>query len=238
MDLTHQPGVHRGPVRRSNAWFLAVVGALAVVVVLLVADGREGGPGSTTRGSGVPATERREVAPFAAVELAGTNAVAIRVGAPRSVEVTADDNLVGRVTTVVRDGRLVVDDRGSFTTKAAMHVVVSLPSLDHVVLSGDGAVTVHGVAGADFRAELTGDGTLVVTGSAERVLAVLAGDGTLDLRELVAVDAAAELRGTGMLRMHATATLDAALSGTGTIQYRGDPTVTVRNTGTGIVVPE
>lgn len=218
---------------------LAILGALAVVVlIVLVTDGREVPSGSTTRGSGDSVTERRAVAPFAAVELAGTNAVVIRVGSPRSVEVTADDDLVGRVTTVARDGRLVIEETGTFTTKASMHVAVSVPSLDEVVLSGDGAVTVHGVTGADFRAELGGDGTLVVTGAADRVRAVLAGDGTLDLGELVATDATAQLQGTGMLRMNATATLDAALSGTGAIQYHGDPTVRVRNTGTGIVVPE
>jgi hypothetical protein len=179
------------------------------------------------------------VAPFTGVVLAGTNTVVIHVGEPQSVAVVGDDNLVGRVTTVVRSGRLVIDDTGSFTTRAPMRVAVSVPSLDGVVVggTGTGTVTVDGVTSADFSAELAGDGTLAVTGTAERVSAVLRGTGTLDLHDLSATDGTAELQGTGTIRVHATSTLEATLTGTGSILYRGDPTVTMRNTGTGTVVP-
>jgi hypothetical protein len=183
-------------------------------------------------------TEHREVAPFAAVELAGANTVVIHVGEPLSVAVTGDDNLVGRVTTVARAGRLVIDNTGSFSTKALMRVAVSVPSLDRVELGGAGTVTVDGVTSADFSAKLTGDGTLVVSGTVQRVTAVLAGAGVLDLHDLLATDGTAQLPGTGTIRVHATSTLDATLTGTGTILYRGDPTVTMRSTGAGTVVPE
>jgi hypothetical protein len=220
-------------------WLLAAVGVLvATAVALVTVGGRETHSASLARGSGVSVTDRREVAPFTGVELAGANTVAIHVGGPQSVAVTGDNNLVGRITTVVRASRLIIDDSGSFTTSAAMQVVVSVPSLDGVELGGAGTVTVDGVSGADFRAELTGDGTLGVSGTVRRLTAVLAGDGTVDLHDLVATDGTAQLRGTGTIRVHATSTLDAALTGTGTILYRGDPTVTMRNTGTGRVVPE
>jgi hypothetical protein len=240
MALTHQPGVRRWFVPRPSAWPLAVAGVLVVAVIAVIATARVRDAPSTasTGGSGVSVTERREVEPFATVELAGSNTVVMHVGAPRSVAVTGDDNLVGWVTTVVRAGRLVIDDGGSFTTKAPMHVAVSVPSLDGVELSGTGTVTVDGVTSADFSTELAGDGTLVVSGTVHRVTAVLSGDGTLDLHDLVATDSTAQLLGTGTIRVHATSTLDATLTGTGTILYRGDPTVTIRNTGTGTVVPE
>jgi hypothetical protein len=152
--------------------------------------------------------------------------------------VTGDDNLVGRVRTVVRAGRLVIDNTGSFTTKAPMHVVVSVPALNGVELGGAGTVTVDGVTSADFSTELAGDGTLVVSGTVQRVTAVLSGTGTLDLHDLLATDGNAQLHGTGTIRVHAISTLDATLRGTGTILYGGDPTVTMHNTGTGTVVAE
>jgi hypothetical protein len=239
MALTSQPGVGwsaRGP----SAWLLVVVGVLvaAVIVVLATAGLRETPSASSTRGSGVSVTDDREVAPFSSIELAGANTVVIHVGAPLSLAVTGDDNLVGRVTTVVGAGRLVIDNSGSFTTNAPMHIAVSVPSLDGVKLGGAGTVTVEGVTSADFGAELAGDGTLAVSGTVQRVTAVLAGAGTLDLHDLVAIDGTAQLPGTGTIRIHATSTLEATLTGTGTILYRGDPTVTMRNTGTGTVVPE
>ena len=240
MTLTHPPGVRRWLAPVPIRWLVAVaVTAIAVFIVVVSTAGcREAPTGSPTGGSGVSMTDHREVPPFNGVELAGANTVVIHVGAPLSVAVTGDDNLVGRVTTVVRAGRLVIDDTGSFTTKAPMHVAVSVPSLDGVELGGTGTVTVDGVTSADFSAELAGEGTLMVSGTVQRVTAVLGGAGTLDLHELLATDGAAQLEGTGTIRVHASSTLDATLTGTGTILYRGDPTVTMRNTGTGTVVPE
>jgi Putative auto-transporter adhesin, head GIN domain len=240
MTLTQQPGVRRWSAPGTGAWLLAVAGVLIVaVIVAITITGRGEAPsGSSTDGSGVSVTDHRAVGPFARVELAGANTVVIHVGSPLSVAVIGDDNLVGRITTVVRAGRLVIDNIGNFTTKAAMHVAVSVPSLDGVELGGAGTMTVDGVAGADFTAELPGSGTLVVSGTVQRVTAVLAGAGTLDLHGLVVTDGTAQLQGTGTIRVHATSTLDATLTGTGTILYGGDPTVTMRNTGTGTVAPE
>jgi hypothetical protein len=240
MTLTRHSGVRRRPAPRSRAWPPAVAGMLipAVVVVLATAGCHEAPSASSTRGSGISVTDQREVAPFATVELAGANTVVIHVGAPPSVAVTGDDNIVGRVTTLVRAGRLVIDDTGSFTTKVPMRVAVSVPSLDRVELSGAGTVTVDGVTGADLGAELTGNGTLVVSGTVRRETAVLAGAGTLDLHDVLADESIARLQGTGTIRIQATSTLDATLTGVGTILYGGDPTVTMRNTGTGTVVPE
>jgi hypothetical protein len=240
MALTHQRSVRRWSVPVRNVLLVAAVGVLVVAVVVVLGNvGDRATPSdSSTRGSGVSATEHREVTRFASVELAGSNTVVVHAGAPLSVAVSGDDNLVGRVTTVVRRGRLVVDNVGSFTTKAPMRVVVSAPSLDGVTLDGAGTVTVDGVIGANFDAELAGDGTLAISGTVQRVTALLAGAGTLNLHDLIATDGTARLEGTGTIRVHATATLDAALTGTGTILYSGAPAVTVHNTGTGTVVPE
>jgi Putative auto-transporter adhesin, head GIN domain len=240
MTLTHRSHVEACPTKKSRAWLLVMLSALALLILVIIATGvgEESPSSSSSHGSGASVTDRRDVAPFTTVELAGTNALMIHVGAPQSVEVTGDDNLVGRFTTVVEDGRLVISDAGSFTTKAPTHVVVSTPSLDGVVLSGDGAVTVDGVSAADFTAELTGDGTLDVSGTAQRVVAVLAGDGMLDLHDLLTTSSTAHLEGTGSIRVHVTGTLDATLIGTGTIRYRGDPVVTTHGSGTGAVVPD
>ena len=243
MALTHQPEVRRRFAPGPSVWPLAVAGvfvaAVVAVIVVNATDGPHAGPSaSSTGGSGVSVTDQREVAPFTEVELTGANTVVIHVGMPLLVAVTGDDNLVGRVTTVVRAGRLVIDNTGSFTRKPPMRVAVSVPSLDAMELSGSGTVTVDGVTGADFNADLAGDGTLVVSGTVQGVTAVLGGAGTLDLNDLLVTDARAQLPGTGTIRVHATSTLDATLTGTGTILYRGDPTVTMRNTGTGTVAPE
>jgi hypothetical protein len=214
--------VVRRPVR--GAWLLVVAAfvlavALAVLAVATgVGDLTSSSPG-TVRGSGHAVTERRTVPSFTALDLAGTNAVVVRVGSPRSVAVTADDNLLDHVTTTVRSGRLVIGDAGSFTTVAPMHVAVSVPSLDTVELSGTGSVTVRG-------------------GAVRRLDVTLSGTGRIDLHDLTVRDARVALGGTGDVRVHATGVLDATLTGTGSIRYSGHPNVSARTTGTGSVVAE
>jgi hypothetical protein len=210
----------RRPAR--GAWLLfaaAAIFAVAVVVLAVATVVDDGTPSSTVRGSGHAVTERRTIPPFTAIDLAGTNAVTVRVGSPRSVAVTADDNLLDRVTTAVRSGRLVIGDAGSFTTRAPMRVAVSVPSLDAVELSGTGSVTVRGVTTSPLSVNLSGTGRL-------------------DAHDFVAGDVTVLLGGTGDVRVHATSTLDATLTGTGSIHYSGHPRVTARTTGTGSIVAE
>jgi hypothetical protein len=212
----------------------AMVGIAALAALVAVAGGGDDG---AVHGSGVEVTDQRELAPFAAVELAGANTVTVRVGPAQAVAVTGDDNLVDNVTTTVRADRLVIDDRGAFDTEAPMSVTVSVPSLDALSLSGMGTVTVVGVTGPEFTADLSGTGTLVVSGSVDRLTATQSGLGTLELGGLAARDVIARLEGTGDVRVQATSTLDATLTGTGSIVYSGSPSVTTHNTGVGSVTP-
>jgi Putative auto-transporter adhesin, head GIN domain len=193
---------------------------------------------ATSRGSGVALTEHRDLAPFATVELAGANNVFVRVGPAQSVAVTADDNLLDRVTTTVRGGNLVIADHGSFTTQAPMTVAISVPSLDGVTLSGSGTVIVEAVTATEFSADLSGTGTLTASGTVDHLTTVLSASGTIDLQHMIAHDVIARLEGTGDINVHATSTLDATLTGTGSIIYSGSPSVTTHNTGTGSIISE
>lgn len=169
-----------------------------------------------TRGSGNTETQTREVAPFSSVELAGANDVVVRVGREHSVRLTGDDNLLDQVTTDVSDGRLVIDNRGTFTTSGPMAVEITMPDVDAFTLSGSGV--------------------LRATGRAEQIDAELSGAGDLQLGGLAAGDVEALLSGTGRMTVNATGRLDATLSGTGQIVFVGAPAQVTRNvTGTGVI---
>lgn len=234
MAIVDRPA-HDRPVPWLRLGLVAIVGVVAVASILALVDLTVRNDGDSTRGSGVAATDYRELAPFATVELAGANVVTVLVGPAQSVAVTADDNLVDLVTTTVRSGSLFIADHGSFTTETPMTVAVSVPSLDGVTLSGIGTVSVEGVTGTDFIADLSGTGTLEVSGTVDRLTAVLSGSGRAELQGLVARDGIARLGGTGEIDVHATSTLDATLTGTGSILYSGSPSVTTHNTGTGSI---
>jgi len=175
-------------------------------------------------GSGVPGSERRELPPFDAVELAGSNQVTIRTGVEQSVVVHADDNLLDRVTTHVGDGTLVIgNEAGGFTTRNPIRVDVVVPSVNVLTLSGSGTIDAAGIHVDGLTVALSGSGTVSANGRAQRVDVELNGSGDVQLHDLVAQDVRATMSGTGLIAVHATDSLDASIPGTGSIVCTGNP---------------
>jgi hypothetical protein len=220
----------------------AVIGLVgfAVAVVLLVRYDVVGSTPSSNGvpGSGVAATQTRSLAAFKNVELAGSNAVTIRVGGKQSVVVQADDNLLRRVTTDVRAGSLVIGNTpGSFTARRPMRVEVSMPSLSELRLSGSGIISASGIKTSSLTVMLSGSGVLRASGSAMRVDVTLAGSGDAQLNELVARHVHAVVSGSGRILVTATKSLDASVPGRGAIVYGGNPPqVNTSIAGSGAVI--
>ena len=138
-------------------------------------------------GSGVAATQARAVPPFTGVDLAGDNNIIIQVGARQSVIVHADSNLLRRVTTRVRSGRLVIGATpGTLSSKSPMFVAVSAPSLLRLSLQGAGNISVTGINRRSLTVELPGTGNIDATGTTSKLAVTISGEGTALLRQLIA----------------------------------------------------
>lgn len=216
---------------------LGVFLLLAILIALLVDRvfvHSSSSPAGT--GSGVAATQVRAVPPFTGVDLAGDNNIIVQVGARQSIIVHADSNLLRRVTTRVRSGRLVIGTTpGNLTAKSPMFVAVSLPSLEGLRLQGDGNITVTGINSRNLTVALPGSGNIEATGTTTKLDATISGEGTAQLRQLSARHAKAALSGDGSIMLTATHSLTASVSGTGTVLYGGNPphvTQTVTGSGT------
>ena len=241
MAITSAP--HRGghTARRGQLAVIAAVTAAFILatlaVVLLVRGAGPSSPG--IQGSGIAAAQTRTVAGFSRLDLTGSNNVTVVVGAPQSVVVRADSNLISHVTTQVVGGTLVIGDTGSFTTRAPMSVEVSVPSLTRLNLSGDGQISVTGINVPRLAVTVSGSGLLSAAGTATQLDVTLSGDGQAQLFRLPARDVHAVVTGSGLIQVNATTSLDAAVPGTGVIVYSGNPPqVTTSVTGTGAVTPE
>jgi hypothetical protein len=82
-------------------------------------------------------SQARSLPPFTGVDLAGANNVIVHAGTRQSVIVHAYRNLLGRVTTRVRSGSLVIGTTpGNLSARTPMFVTVSVPSLDKLTLQG------------------------------------------------------------------------------------------------------
>jgi Putative auto-transporter adhesin, head GIN domain len=224
---------HRSQLALVAATSAAVI--LAAILVALLAHGG-GSSGSGIQGSGIAATQTRTVAGFSSLELAGSNNVTVVVGAPQSVVVHADSNLISQVTTQVVAGSLVIADTGSFTAKTPMSVDVSVPSLTALNLSGSGQISVTGIKASRLTVMVSGSGLLYAAGTATRLDVTLSGDGLAQLSQLTASDVYAVVTGSGLIRVTAATSLDAAVPGAGAIVYGGNPPrVTTSVTGSGTI---
>jgi hypothetical protein len=230
--------------RRHNSLVaLMAVGVvlLAAILVLLLVDRIffSSSSSSEGRGSGVAATQARTLPPFTGVDLHGANNVNVQVGARQAVVVHADSNLLGRVTTRVRSGRLVIGTTpGNLSAKSPMFVTVRVPSLDGLWLHGAGNIAVDGIDSRTLTVAIPGSGNVHAAGTTSRLEVTISGAGMASLRQLVARDVRAALSGDGSIMLTAARSLRATVSGTGTIFYGGNPEhVTQSVTGTGTISP-
>jgi len=110
--MSARTAIHRRRGLRRLQPILTAMGALllAAILVAVVVDrvffASSSSPAGT--GSGVASTQARSLPPFRGVVLAGDNNVLVHAGGRQSVVVHADSNLIARVTTHVRSGRLVI----------------------------------------------------------------------------------------------------------------------------------
>jgi Putative auto-transporter adhesin, head GIN domain len=182
VSVTSPTTGRRTPRRRSIALlFLALLGLIVLIVVL------------TQNGSPV-VTQTRSVPAFNAVELAGSNVVTVQVGKPQSVAIRAHRNMLGRVTTEVHAGTLVIGNVPSRTpTKGPMSVSVAVPSLASLTIpsGGSGIITVTRVNASAFSVVVAGSGLVVASGAATRLDVSVSGSGDAELEELAARDATA-----------------------------------------------
>jgi len=241
--MTVAPTIQPRREHPRSRWVLVAILALLLggVAIALLHEldvfGSSSSSTSGTEGSGVAATQTRDVAAFQGVELAGGNKVVVHVGGEQSVVVKADDNLLDHVTTEVESGTLVIGNRpGGMTTKSPMSVEVTIPTLTALTLAGGGNIVVTGIEAESLTVTLSGSGNVTGSGVATSLDVTLDGSGNVWFTRVVSDTVQAVLGGSGNIFVTATKSLDASVPGSGTITYAGNPQdVTKSVTGSGAI---
>lgn len=215
----------------------------------------------TVRGSGVAATQRRDVGAFAAVAVGGPFAVVLRPGAREAIEIVADDNLLALIETTLRgsgDDRTLHIDLAKETrieprTKIVVSVdVVRLERLAiggsgtvdgtaiktaklHAAIGGSGSIGLDDLDAGELTVAIGGSGNFRATGHAHKLKVHLAGSGRSDTERLAAADVAVAVSGSGEARVRADGALSASIAGSGDVYYTGAATPQVAIVGSGRV---
>jgi hypothetical protein len=213
---------------RSLCWIGCIVAAFAVY------HGR-GCLSAGVGGSGVIASETRQVQPFSALHLEGVADIDATISDHTEVIVTADDNLLPMVETTVSGDALVIRETQNVSPKTRVHVTIKTPNLSSVSVSGVGNVNVDDLKESNFTVNLSGTGTVAAKGQTDTLQVAVSGAGQANLADLAAQNATLSLSGAGNAKINSTATLDINLSGVGHVSYKGSPKLTQHVSGVGSV---
>jgi hypothetical protein len=235
METPHM--IPSAPNRRS---WLAAAGTLLLVVPAAAR--------AASTGSGRSTTETRTPGAFSAISMRGDIDVRVRQGMRESVQVTADDNLLALLETVVDGTTLRIQwKRGeSVRPRAKATVVVDVLRLDALATAGSGDLVVEAlktpalalsIAGSSdatlrqldadglFKISIAGSGDVQVQGKAGRLEVSIAGSGDVNARELDADEASVSIAGSGDADVSARKTVVVSIAGSGDVRFGGGATL-------------
>jgi hypothetical protein len=116
-------------------------------------------------------------------------------------------------------------------------VLVRLPELHALDLSGSEEASVVGLEGERFVLDVSGSASLLAAGRVDQLDVESSGASELDLSGLVARRARLELGGSSSISVHVEEDLSIASQGSSEVRYRGRPSVRVDPSGSGRIQP-
>jgi hypothetical protein len=200
-------------LRVSRIVFSALAGALLL------------GPLAVASRASDDVSQIRDVPAFTKIRTQGAFTVNVTAGAPRSrVVVSGRPEVVGRVTTEVRDGELVVGMRdGHGLSGSSAKLEIALPELRSFANDGAGTIQISGVGAGDLALANAGTATIVASGRARELTIALDGTGKIDTTAVEARDVTVNSNGVGGVYVRASGSLTMNVNGVGEIRYAGNP---------------
>ena len=178
------------------------------------------------RGNGHIKEETRSVSDFTKIEAGGAFTLKINVGPSTSLTISAEENLLKYIRTTVRGNTLKIDTKKNLSPRKEIYIEITTPSLNYIEASGANNISVYGIDNSEFVADLSGAGSIYLTGVTDRFRADLSGAGSITAKELKAKDVRISVSGAASADVYATEYLEASVSGVGSISYYGNPVKT------------
>lgn len=186
-------------------------------------------------GSGTSRTESRDVASFSQLSFVGAARIEFAVGPKPTLQITADDNLIELIETIVIDGVLQIRPTRRIAPKTPIVIKIVAPDLSAVETSGAAELDLAGIANERLALEVNGAGSVVARGTTGHLDLSLTGAARALLGGLAARDATLTLTGAGSADVHVAQSLNVTITGAGIVTYSGDARVTQQVFGAGSV---
>lgn len=262
---------------RRNPWLGAAIGVLMVAGVLFLGLAGErmgirlGTPwmfqvgtqsenwaaSETVQGSGNVVEETREFSGIEEVTLEAIGNLTIIQGEDEKLVITAEDNILERLTFEQSGNRLEIGvERGfGLSPTKTVEYVLTVKSLEEVNVRGAAEVNIGELTAQRLRLEASGAGSFNIealqadrldfnisgtglsdiAGEVDEIDVSISGAGTFEGGNLQTRQAQVEISGLGKATVWVSTDLQVEITGAGTVAYYGDPDVDERITGAGTV---
>lgn len=207
-------------------------------------------------GSGRSVTETRTVSGFTGIGFSVPGQLELAQGDQESLVITADDNVLPEVETVVEKGTLKIRFRKENlnTSNVNIRVKVTARTIEHAAVGGSGDIVagalkagklslsvggsgnivVASLVATDLSAQVGGSGNITVKGGTTDTLsASVGGSGNVVASRLAARRASVNVGGSGNAAVWASETLSVNVAGSGNVAYYGDAKVSRAIVGSG-----
>lgn len=188
-------------------------------------------------GSGRAMTETRFVKPFTKVKSEGVFDVTIIQGPEQSVEITADDNIIGFVKTKVVKNELHLSLKNDGYHGVTLKARITVPQLNSIVNSGTGNMEISGFSeNGMFKIVNSGTGHIQLAGNAQSLSIFNEGTGKIQGFQFNVDEADVKNLGSGQIEVHCSEHLKVDIEGNGNVFYKGHPTLQVNIKGSGSIL--
>lgn len=208
-------------------------------------------------------TETRDVQNFNRVDLRSFGTVEIVQGESESLTIEADQELLPKIQTEVRDGTLIVDIGRDWLEKIFSGLLILGDQRVHyhlkvkdiqtlrlsgrfeahseairadrlaLAISGSGKIRIDSLQTGKLDVDVSGHGSLDLSGQAVEQDIQISGSGEYHALDLQSGKAGVRISGSGEAEVWTTDKLEVRISGAGKVLYRGRPSISQSISGAG-----
>jgi len=232
--------------------------SLAFLSILLFCVAISGYPQRIVHGDGSDVTVTRDLASFTGLHNSISAQVVVVPGDKYQVKIEGESNIIGALSTVVKDGALQIGFPGFSNIRMTRRLCITVTTpgeLSEVANSGSGGIRADdvfqstsmrvrnsgsGVIAIGLRTDqldlsMSGSGNIQVKGRAKQLDCNVSGSGSIRGSDLaVGEHSRIHVSGSGSCTITTNGVIDGRISGSGGINYGGNPsTVNVSHSGSG-----
>lgn len=188
-------------------------------------------------GSGITATEFRNVASFEKVSSEGIFKVYLSEGEGQSVKIIADNNVLHRVKTEVKNGKLRLYLLDGTYNKVNLEAHIKVRRLKEMENSGSGDVYINNIRqNGTFKTLNSGSGNIYLNGYCTFLDINNEGSGNILAFEMPTDSCKIKTEGSGDVEVNCKSDLRVQIEGSGNVYYKGEPTIDSTISGSGRII--